>query len=57
MRCCVAAALEGRTEFTGRLEEVTDRMLKVEEMPGRVRELPRSLVTKARLELDFPRRK
>lgn len=57
VRCWVAAALEGRTEFTGRLVKVTDARVTLEGDDGRQRELERREVTRARLELDFPRRK
>ena len=57
VRCWVAGALEGRTEFTGRLAKVTDARVTLEGDDGRQRELERREVTRARLELDFPRRK
>jgi ribosome maturation factor RimP len=55
VRCWVSASVSGRTEFTGQLRRVTDELLSLEDSDGQLRELPRSLVTKARLELDFPR--
>jgi ribosome maturation factor RimP len=54
VRCWVSGSVGGRTEFTGHLRRVTDDLLSLEESDGQVSELPRSLVTKARLELDFP---
>jgi len=56
VRCWVREAQDGRTEFAGRLQVVTEATLTLEESGGRVRELPRVGVTKVRLELPFPRR-
>lgn len=57
VRCWVKAAPDGRRELTGRLVEVGETRLTLEEDDGRQRELERGDVTRARLELDFPRRK
>lgn len=57
IRCWLAEAQGGRTELTGRLAEVTDSHVRLLEDDGRVTELPRRSVTKARLELEFPGRK
>lgn len=58
VRCWVAPAPDdARREFAGRLVEVTEARVILEEDDGRQRELERRSVTRARLELDFPRRK
>jgi ribosome maturation factor RimP len=51
VHCWVAEPVDGRTEFSGRLLEVSPTALTLEESVGRRREVPRRLVTKARLEL------
>ena len=55
VHCWVATALDGRREFAGRLLEVTEGRVTLEE-EGRQRELERGNVTRARLEPDFSRR-
>ena len=57
VRCWVASPLEGRMELTGRLLEATEGQLRLEDDDGRQCQLERRNVTRARLELDFPRRK
>lgn len=57
VHCWVREPQDGRTEFSGRLQAVTGEMLVLEEAGGRVRELPRLRVTRARLEFPFPRRR
>jgi ribosome maturation factor RimP len=51
VHCWVAEPVEGRTEFSGRLLAVSPATLTVEEPVGIRHELPRRLVTKARLEV------
>ncbi|HSB42714.1 MAG TPA: ribosome maturation factor RimP [Methylomirabilota bacterium] len=51
VHCWVAEPVEGRTEFSGRLLAVSPATLTVEESVGIRHELPRRLVTKARLEV------
>lgn len=53
IRCWVSKTVDGRTEVAGRLVEVAADALTLEERSGRMVEVPRSLMTKARLELDF----
>jgi len=55
VRCWVREPVEGRTEFTGRLLAASATGLTLAERDGRSAELPRALVTKARLELAFGR--
>lgn len=57
VHCWVREAHDGRMDFSGRLQAVTEEALTLEEPGGRVRELPRGKVTKVRLELPFPRRR
>jgi ribosome maturation factor RimP len=57
IRCWLAEAVEGWWEFAGRLALVGATELRLEETSGQVREIPRRLVTRARLELEFPRRR
>lgn len=57
VHCWLREPQDGRTEFSGRLQAVTEEILILEEAGGRVRELPRSRVTKARLEFPFARRR
>jgi ribosome maturation factor RimP len=49
VRCWVSEPVDGRTEFTGRLAEVTESVVRLEGMDGEAA-LPRRGVTKARLE-------
>ena len=56
VRCWVASPLDGRMELTGRLLEVTEAQLRLEGDDRRQHQLERRNVTRARLELDFPRR-
>jgi len=49
VRCWVREPLEGRTEFSGRLAMVSATTLTLEGPEGRTQEVPRALVTKARL--------
>ncbi len=57
VHCWVREPQDGRTEFSGRLQAVTEQTLILEEAGGPVRELSRSRVTKARLEFPFPQRR
>ncbi|SRR6266508_5493374 len=50
VRCWVREPLDSRTEFTGRLAAVTGSHLMLAEDSGAMREVPRQLVTKARLD-------
>ncbi len=52
VHCWVGEPLDGRTEFVGRLLEVSPAALMLEEEAGTRREVPRRLVTKARLQLQ-----
>ena len=52
VRCWVGEPLDGQTEFAGRLLEVSPSALMLEEGAGTRREVPRRLVTKARLQLQ-----
>ncbi len=54
VRCWVREPLGGRTEFSGRLVEVTAQELRVEDPQGGTSALPRHLVTKARLVPGLP---
>lgn len=56
VHCWVRQAQDGRMEFSGRLQAVTETVLTLEEPGGRVRELPREQVSRVRLELPFPKR-
>jgi ribosome maturation factor RimP len=47
----VSEPVDGRLEFSGRLADVSAAVLTLEEMPEARREIPRRLVTKAKLEL------
>jgi ribosome maturation factor RimP len=51
VRCWVAEPMDGRTEFSGKLLAVSPGTLTLEETMGTRREIPRRLVTKARLEV------
>jgi ribosome maturation factor RimP len=55
VHCWVREPVEGRTEFAGRLAAVSPERLTVMEPDGTARELPRPIVSKARLELAFGR--
>ncbi len=57
VHCWVREPVDGRTEFSGRLLAVSPRVLTLQEAVGTPREVPRGLVTKARLELAFGRAK
>jgi ribosome maturation factor RimP len=50
--CWVGEPVDGRTEFAGRLVDVSPAALMLEEGAGTRREVPRRLVTKARLQLQ-----
>ena len=52
VHCLVGEPLDGRTEFSGRLVDVSPAALMLEEDAGTRREVPRRLVTKARLQLQ-----
>ena len=51
VHCWVGEPVDGRTEFSGRLLEVSPAALTLEEPAGTKHEVPRRLLTKARLEL------
>ena len=51
VHCWVGEPMDGRTEFSGKLLEVSPGALTLEETVGARREIPRRLVTKARLEV------
>jgi ribosome maturation factor RimP len=51
VHCWVSEPVDGRLEFSGRLADVWAAVLTLEEMPEARREIPRRLVTKAKLEL------
>ncbi len=57
VHCWVLEPVDGRTEFSGRLLAVSPGALTLQEVVGTQREVPRRLVTKARLELAFGRAK
>jgi ribosome maturation factor RimP len=57
VHCWVGEPVDGRTEFSGRLLAVSPTALTLEETVGTRREVPRRLVTKTRLELEFGRAK
>jgi ribosome maturation factor RimP len=52
VHCWVGEPVDGRTEFAGRLVDVSPAALMLEEGAGTRREVPRRLVTKARLQLQ-----
>ena len=58
VRCWVREPVEGRTEFSGRLLAVSTAALTLEASEGRTQDVPRPLVTKARLvpAFDQPKR-
>ncbi len=49
VRCWVREAVDGRTELSGRLVAVSTATLSLAEPDGSTREVPRGLVTRARL--------
>ncbi|MGH7400499.1 MAG: ribosome maturation factor RimP [Candidatus Rokuibacteriota bacterium] len=51
VHCWMAEPVEGRTELSGKLVGVSPEALTVEETAGTRREVPRRLVTKARLQV------
>ena len=53
VRCWVSEPVNGRTEFTGRLTEVTESAVRLEAPNGAPAEIERRCVTKARLEPDL----
>jgi len=55
VRCWVREPVEGRTEFSGRLRTVSATTLTLEGPSEQIQEVPRQLVTKARLLLSFGR--
>ena len=55
LSCWLREPFEGRRELSGRLVAVSGTELTVAEPDGRTTEVPRALVTKARLELAFGR--
>ena len=57
VRCWVREPLDGRTELSGRLVAVTAGTLTLEGLNGGTQDVPRSLVTKARLVPPFDRPK
>jgi ribosome maturation factor RimP len=52
VHCWLGEPVDGRTEFAGRLVDVSPAALMLEEGAGTRREVPRRLVTKARLQLQ-----
>ncbi|PYO55753.1 MAG: hypothetical protein DMD83_18025 [Candidatus Rokuibacteriota bacterium] len=58
VRCWVREPVEGRTEVSGRLLAVSTAALTLEGPAGRTQDVPRPLVTKARLvpAFDQPKR-
>ncbi len=55
--CWVREPVQGRTEFSGRLLAVSPTALTLEGPEGRTQDVPRALVTRARLLLAFGRPK
>ena len=53
VQCWVRQSVDGRVEFSGRLAAASATMLILEEPDGRRQEVPRELVSKARLEPDI----
>jgi ribosome maturation factor RimP len=53
VRCWVREPVQGRTEFSGRLLVVSSTTLTFEGSDGQIQEVPRALVTKARLVPPF----
>src|SRR5262250_681028 len=56
VRCWVREAVGGRLEFAGRLEAAAPDHLAIAGPEGRTAEVPRALVTKARLDPPFRRK-
>ena len=56
VRCWVREAVDGRLEFAGRLEAAAPDHLAIAGPEGRTAEVPRALVTKARLDPPFRRK-
>ena len=56
IRVWARAAVEGATELRGRLISHTAESLTLEEESGRLQQISRSIVTKVRLDFEFPRR-
>ena len=56
VRCWVREPVEGRVEFAGRLEAAGPDRLAIAAPDGQTAEVPRALVTKARLDPPFRRR-
>jgi len=57
IQCWVSKSVGGRTLFTGHLRGITEEALSLEEPDGQLYELPRGLVTKARLAIELPLRR
>lgn len=57
LRCWVREPVDGRRELAGRLVAVSPGQLTLAEPEGRTTDVPRALVTKARLELAFGRQR
>jgi ribosome maturation factor RimP len=53
VQCWVREPVDGLREFSGRLVAASATMLTLERPDGGTRELPRALVTKARLEFEY----
>ncbi|MBI2153319.1 MAG: ribosome maturation factor RimP [Candidatus Rokubacteria bacterium] len=53
VRCWVSEPVNGRTEFTGRLTEVTESVVRLEGPDGAPAEFSRRSVTKARLDPEL----
>jgi ribosome maturation factor RimP len=56
VRCWVREPVEGRLEFSGRLEGAGPESLAIAAPDGRTAEVPRALLTKARLDPPFRRK-
>ena len=56
VRCWVREPVDGRLEFSGRLEAAAPERLTVAAPDGRIAEVPRALLTKARLDPAFRRK-
>ena len=56
VRCWVREPVEGRVEFAGRLEAAGPERLAIAAPDGQTAEVPRALVTKARLDPPFRRK-
>lgn len=57
IQCWVSKSVGGRTAFAGHLRGITDEALSLEEPDGQLYELPRGLLTKARLTIELPLRR